>query len=468
MVPRPAITLGLAVSLIVSACAGAAPASAPVVSTGPSSQAPATQAPASQAPTSQAPASVAPASQAAGPVNIVFVAGLGSSGQAIVQAQLATYKQSHPNVTVDFQAVDEANLLQKIQTLQASNSQMDLLNINGDAFVDMVSLGLLMDITDKVNFFDRFKEDTFYKNYYEINGKRYSVPQGIGYYFTYFYNQALFDKNGLKPPTDFTGVQQVADTLNAKGVLPFALPGKFNLSFSDFTHFTIDQTTGNNADQATRDTVAGRTPFTDKVWVDSWNCAMRWVTSNAIGKNYLSVDQTGADAAFAAGKAGMTATGNWSFQTYLDAQTSNPDQFKMGVMLPPLCPEAAAGTKPRVAIFPGNAYSVYSGSQHPTEAIELMDFLSSDANAEQWMKANATNLTENVNATNPTTDPIQTQAEQWFTDGFVSPDWIMGITLFTKFQDEFVKVVQGKQTVAQGLASVEAYRVSIKDQLPQY
>jgi len=97
-----------------------------------------------------------------------------------------------------------------------------------------------------------------------------------------------------------------------------------------------------------------------------------------------------------------------------------------------------------------------------------MDFLSSDANAEQWMKANATNLTENVNATNPTTDPIQTQAEQWFTDGFVSPDWIMGITLFTKFQDEFVKVVQGKQTVAQGLASVEAYRVSIKDQLPQY
>jgi ABC-type glycerol-3-phosphate transport system substrate-binding protein len=451
MVPRPAITLGLAVSLIVGACGASA-----------------SPAPASQAPVSQAPVSGAPASQAAGPVHLVFVAGLGSSGQAIVQAQLATYQQAHPNVTVDFQAVDEANLLQKIQTLKGSGSQMDLLSINGDAFVDMVSLGLLMDITDKVNFYDRFKQDTFYKNYYEINGKRYSVPAGIGYYFTYFYNQALFDKYGLKPPTDFTGVQQVSDTLNAQGVLPFALPGKFNLAFSDFTHFTIDQTSGNNADQVTRDTVAGRTPFTDKVWVDSWNCAMRWVTANAIGKNYLSVDQTGADAAFAAGKAGITATGNWSFPTYLDAQKANPDQFKMGVMLPPLCPEAAAGTKPRVAIFPGNAYSVYAGSQHATEAIDLMDFLSSDANAEQWMKASSTNLTENVNASNPTTDPTQIQAEQWFDQGFVSPDWIMGITLFTKFQDEFVKVVQGKQSVDQGLANVEAYRVSIKDQLPTY
>jgi hypothetical protein len=97
-----------------------------------------------------------------------------------------------------------------------------------------------------------------------------------------------------------------------------------------------------------------------------------------------------------------------------------------------------------------------------------MDFLSSDANAEQWMKQNETNLTENVNASNPTTDPIQLQAEQWFDDGFVSPDWIMGINLFTKFQDEFVKVVQGKQTVPEGLANVEAFRVSIKDQLPKY
>ena len=68
----------------------------------------------------------------------------------------------------------------------------------------------------------------------------------------------------------------------------------------------------------------------------------------------------------------------------------------------------------------------------------------------------------------PNADPIQNQAEKWFDDGFVSPDWLMGITLFTKFQDEFVKVVQGQQTVDQGLANVEAFRASIKDQLPKY
>ena len=307
---------------------------------------------------------------------------MGASEEKVVQAQLEAYKALHPNVTVDFQPVDHASFLQTVQTMKAGGSPIDAMYVNGDAYVDMVSLGLLMDLTDKVDFFDRFKEDTYYKNYFEIDGKRYSVPAGAGYYFTYFYNQALFDKYGIKPPTDFTGVQQMSDTLNAQSVLPYVLPGKFNLAFSDFTHFTIDQTSGNDADQITRDTVAGRVPFTDKKWADSRTCALRWIQANAIGNNYLSVDPAGADAAFTAGKAGMRASGNWNFPTYLDAQSADPDQFKMGVMLPPVCPEAATGARARVDIFPGNAYSVFAGSQHPAEAVDLIDFLSSDTSAE--------------------------------------------------------------------------------------
>jgi ABC-type glycerol-3-phosphate transport system substrate-binding protein len=186
------------------------------------------------------------------------------------------------------------------------------------------------------------------------------------------------------------------------------------------------------------------------------------------GKDYLGVDQTGADAAFAAGRAAIAPSGNWSVPTFLEAQQAAPETFKFDVMLPPLCPEAPTGTKSRAMVFPGNLWGVYSGSKHEEEAIKLVDYLSSDKNSQAWMDFYKTNLSLNRNTVSETTDPFQIKTKAWFDEGYTAPGWIMGIKLTTKFEEELTKVVRGEQTIDVGLQNVESYRESIKDELPDY
>ena len=162
-------------------------------------------------------------------------------------------------------------------------------------------------------------------------------------------------------------------------------------------------------------------------------------------------------------------SGNWSFPAFLEAEQADPDQFQLGIMLPPLCKDAPASATSRAVVFPGNLWAVYSGSKNVDESLKLLDFLSNDENATRWMDFYKTNLSLNKNATySGEADALQQQSQELFDTGFTSPDWIMGLSLFTKFQEELILVVRGEQTIEQGLANVEAYRVENQESLPKY
>jgi len=57
------------------------------------------------------------------------------------------------------------------------------------------------------------------EQYYTINGKQYCVPLNIAYWGM-FYNKHVFDKYGLKPPTSWADLLNIAKTLRGHGIAP--------------------------------------------------------------------------------------------------------------------------------------------------------------------------------------------------------------------------------------------------------
>jgi ABC-type glycerol-3-phosphate transport system substrate-binding protein len=379
--------------------------------------------------------------------------------------QLAQYQREHPNVHIHLTSVPFPQYLQSLETLESGGGQVDVLFIQGDSFVQLTQLGLLMDLTNKIGYYNRFAQDLYYKGFYELNGKRYGVPDGVAYIMSTFYNKAIYDKYGLAPPTDFPSMLKSASTLNSKGILPFGVGYKTTNQVGQVMGYIEDQISGNNADKLARDTVAGRVKFTDPVWQGIFQCALQWMQPSLIGTAAQSVDATGQWAAFYAGKSAATSNGNWNFPTMISAQSSS---FQPVLSTPPLCPNSPAGTRSRVLVYPGDMWGISSKSKNTQAALDFLDFISSDANATARMKFYNTNLSTNVNASFQTTNSLGTNTQQLLADGFVAADWLVTTPVDEKVADEFYKVRQGKETILQALQNVETYKDSIQSQLPTY
>src|SRR5215831_19803194 len=59
------------------------------------------------------------------------------------------------------------------------------------------------------------------------NGKLYGIPFKVRP-MTIFYKKSLFDKCGLTAPKTFDELEKACETLKSKGIIPFAVGGKFS------------------------------------------------------------------------------------------------------------------------------------------------------------------------------------------------------------------------------------------------
>src|ERR1051326_3233905 len=68
--------------------------------------------------------------------------------------QLAQYQKDHPNVKIKLTSVPFPQYLQDLETYISGGGQTDVLFIQGDTFVQLVQLGLFMDLTTKINYYN--------------------------------------------------------------------------------------------------------------------------------------------------------------------------------------------------------------------------------------------------------------------------------------------------------------------------
>ena len=383
----------------------------------------------------------------------------GEADHETFQKSLDRIAATYPNITIEWQEVPYTEYLEILLSKIQAGDQLDILQVNGDVFLDLVAQGVLLDVTDRIDYYDRFYEDTFY-SFFEVDGKRYGVPAGSGYTYGWWYNQALFDSLGLEVPTTYDELVQVGQVLRDNEIVPFAHAGAF---YGDWYHmagsFFLDQMTGNNVVNYERELMAGERKFTDPEWVAAFECGMQYFQDGLMGdpSQYSGLDNVGAETLFRNGQAAFYINGSWNFGPFREAEAENPEGFSPGWMTPVLCPNAPEGVESRALNFPAILWAIYAGSEHPDESLQVLDVLSSDEAAQEWAETDQTNLSLSQNVAPVVDDPLMDQLTTDFINGFTSSDWGIGIQMTEKVAEQFQRTVAGEQTVEEGLANIQAF-----------
>jgi multiple sugar transport system substrate-binding protein len=347
--------LALTLAILISACAApATPSPEPVD--------PATAEPAATTEPSQpteAPAAE-PTAASAEPVTITYA--LWQSDQVATHEQIiAAFEAQHPNINVEIQLVPWAEYWNKLLTAQAGGEAFDVFWMNGPNFQIYASKGVLMNLQSELDK-DGIDMGVFPEslvNVYTYNGDVYGMPKDFDTIALY-YNKQLFDAAGVEYPTaDWTwdDLKTAASQLTSGDVYGFAsLTGDQN----GYWNFVYQ----NGGQMLSPD--ATKTLIDEQAACDAVKYLYSFVEDGSSPDGTVTAAVEPSTQLFPSGKVAMIAGGSWIAKFLRDSEIGE----HVGVA--PL-PQG----KQRASILHGVANVVWSGSDHPAEAVEFVKFLGS-------------------------------------------------------------------------------------------
>jgi raffinose/stachyose/melibiose transport system substrate-binding protein len=139
------------------------------------------------------------------------------------------------------------------------------------------------------------------------NGKLYGIPVWVRP-MTIFYKKSLFDKYGLSEPKTFADLEKVCETLKSKGIIPFAVGGKFSWMTMRTTDFLIEHFAG----PAMHDKLfALEASYNSPEVIKAFSKLKEWVTKGYFNDGFISLDPDQALPLLFQNKAAMIFQGPW-------------------------------------------------------------------------------------------------------------------------------------------------------------
>jgi len=312
-----------------------------------------------------------------------FIVSSSDASDAGFRAVNAAFMKKYPAVTVQFDAVPNANFAATNSSrLTAGNVDITLAgpksvpsyvpaSAEGDdaraaeagVYVDLSSQPMMKRFSPSVLAVTNFK------------GKQYTVPTGVSYYTGVYYNEAIFAKYGLSVPTTWAQFVTLSNKLRSNGVAPLGIGGKDGWPAG---------LTMVSAVQGLYPSAQDKTSLNQGLWqkkvslTDALPVKVLDRVSTMYGyaeKNFTGVAYTAIPAGFANGEFAMTADGTWNEPTIASAVGS---KFKVGYFPIPTSDNAAAnatlGGKVELTL------AVPTSSKNKTAALAYLDFFSQPAN----------------------------------------------------------------------------------------
>jgi raffinose/stachyose/melibiose transport system substrate-binding protein len=414
------MSLAMAIAMLVGmvACQSATPTPTSAPATPPPAQ-PATAAPATAAPATQPPAPAATADTRV--LNLWYYEPPdGALGKAWAAAQ-TEFLTKHPGVTIHFELHTFEQLQQTAQMVLNSTSAPDVIEINkGAANAGTFAMdGLLTDMTaeatkrgwDKIlspsiQTTCRYDPQTGIMG----SGNLYGVTD-YGEFVMLYFNQDMFDKNGITVPTTADELYAAADAFLAKGITPFATGGAEYPAQQIFYMLALSKA---NRDFVTNYQLLKGVDFHGPEFTYGATELATWVQKGYVSKSAVSMKAQDMQNDFEAGKNPMLMGGSWLFGGF----QSHNLTFKWNMELWP-------GNK----ISPGsggNLWAIPAGSKNKDLAYDFIDITLSKAN--QTLLGNSGGLPINADTTQ-ITDPQTQKLNQLFSTLVASdglgfyPDW---------------------------------------------
>lgn len=132
------------------------------------------------------------------------------------------FKTKNPNLSVEFEKINENNYDKLLKTTIASGSQVDVIGLKGNVYEDFVRRGYLVDLSDRT-FLNNYKTD-IRADVRSIlkNGREYAVAYK-GSVFGIWYNKILFDKYDIRVPDNYNEFIDVCRKLKVNGINPMVI-----------------------------------------------------------------------------------------------------------------------------------------------------------------------------------------------------------------------------------------------------
>lgn len=249
----------------------------------------------------------------AGGEKVELTFGIWDKKQKLAMDKLVeTYEKSNPNVKVKIQLTPYKEYWTKLEAAATGGTAPDVFWVNVLHLDSYLEGGILQDITEAVKASD-FKENysAALLNNYVRDGKNYAVPKDFDTN-ALWYNKGLFDKAGVKYPTDdltYKDFVKLCKELKAKlpkGVYPFACP----VDFQTWYYQTIYANGGYiiNKEKTETGYMDPKTQGGIACWID--------LIKQELSPTAATLSETNADAMFGSEQIAMNFAGSYMLPEY--------------------------------------------------------------------------------------------------------------------------------------------------------
>ncbi|MDF2539621.1 MAG: extracellular solute-binding protein family 1 [Herbinix sp.] len=296
-----------------------------------------------------------------------------TTGQGFVEQTLFdSYMAENKNVKIEVEALDDEAYKTKFKAYAAGTTMPDLVSVWGQpGFIDEVmDAGLLQELNaaDYADYgFIPGSLDGFSKD-----GKLYGLARNtdvIGFY----YNAKMFQDNGWTVPTTYTELLALADTINAKGIIPVAMDGGDKWPLYIYMTDLLQKIDGTGVMQKTADAIANA-DFSDPSFKKAAELLREAASKGLFQTGFETTDYGTAKNLFTNGQSAMFYMGSWemSMATNQDIAPEIRDNIRVFTM--PLI-DGAQGKATDISAWNGGGYSVTASGAQKEEAIKLLNYM---------------------------------------------------------------------------------------------
>lgn len=206
------------------------------------------------------------------------------------------------------------------------------------------------------------------------DGELYGVPFAIQMQ-SFIYNTAVFEANGITPPTTMDELNAAAEKLKAAGITPINFGARSGWWLNQVVNESM--TAGMLSDEFAAKLVSGEACFTDPEFVATLEAVKGWQDAGYMNASAMADDYGAMRTSVAMGESAMMIDGVWSTGPASPMYEIDP-ALKMGFF-------AVPGANGKVYAFGDGTYQVNANSSKLELAQKVLDFTATKEFAELFV-----------------------------------------------------------------------------------
>jgi multiple sugar transport system substrate-binding protein len=276
---------------------------------------------------------------------------------------IENYQKEHPNVKIERTYVPFGDLKNKLLLGSAAGQLPDIVWIDNPDHQAFAAAGVLADITKEVQ--EWGQADQYFKGPWSstlYKGKNYGIPNSSNN-LALFYNADMLNAAGVKPPTNWTELNDAAKKLTKPGVYGFSASAVRNEQ-GTFQFLPFVWQSGSDLNN-----------FNSLGTIEAVKLWKGFVDNGYMSKEVLGQDQQATMLQFVAGNVAMMVNGTWQIPTL-----QKDAKFKWDIVTLPV--NKQGGT-----ILGGENWAITSTTKHKDVAWDIVKYAQQPEYLKNFLKA---------------------------------------------------------------------------------